>query len=52
MEVSLTQIINTKKHTEAACSNRVSVQFINRKTLQYYKECFTYFYQMKALENK
>ena len=52
MEVSLPQIINTKKHIKIACLSMVSVQYINRKTLQFYKIYFTNFYQMKALENK
>ena len=47
MEYSLPQIINTK-HTKTACSCRVSVQYINRKTLQFYKGCFTNFNQIKA----
>jgi len=38
MEVSLLQIINTKKLTKTAYSSRVVVQYVNRKTLQFYKE--------------
>ena len=37
MEVFMPQAINIKKHTKAACSCRVSVQNINRKTLQFDK---------------
>ena len=36
MEVSLPQIINTKKHTKTACLSKVSLQY-NTKTLQLYK---------------
>ena len=43
MEVSMPQIINTKKHTKTAYSSRVTVQYNNRKTLQLNKEYFTYF---------
>ena len=50
MEVSLSQIINTKKHTKTSCLCRVSVEYINRNILQFYKGYFTSFYQMKALE--
>ena len=52
MEVSVLQIVNTEKHNKTACSGRVSVQYINRKTLQFYNGYFTKFYQMKALKNK
>ena len=51
MEV-LPQIINTKKDIKTACSSRVSDQYIDRNTLQFYKGYFTNFYQVKALENK
>ena len=34
MEVSLLQIINTKKLTKTACSSRVVVQYVNRKIFQ------------------
>ena len=49
MEVSLPQIINTKKHTKTAYLSRVPVQYIDRKTLQFYKGYLTNFHQMKAL---
>ena len=52
MEVSLLQIINTKKLTKYACSSRVLVKYVNRKFLQFCKEYFTNLYQMKALEIK
>ena len=52
MEVSLPQVINTKKHTKTACSSRVSVQYNNKKTFQLYKGYFTYFYKIKTFENK
>ena len=52
MEVSLLQIINTKKLTKSACSSRVLVQYVNRKFLQFYKGYFTNLYQVKALEIK
>ena len=52
MEVSLLQIINTKKLTKSACSSRVLVQYVNRKILQFYKGYFTNLYQVKALEIK
>ena len=52
MEVSLLQIINTKKLTKSACSSRVLVQYVDRKILQFYKGYFTNLYQMKALEIK
>ena len=52
MEVSLLQIINTKKLTKSACSSRVLVQYVNRNLLQFYKGYFTNLYQMKALEIK
>ena len=52
MEVSLLQIINTKKLTKSACSSRVLVQYVNRKFLQFYKGYFINLYQMKALEIK
>ena len=52
MEVSLLQIINTKKLTKSACSSRVLVQYVNRNFLQFYKGYFTNLYQMKALEIK
>ena len=45
------QVINIKKNTKTACSSRVSVKSVNRKTKQFYKEYFTKFYQIKALEN-
>ena len=35
MEEFLLKIINTKKHTKTAYLNRVSVQYINRKTFQF-----------------
>ena len=50
MEVTLQQIINTKKLIKTACSSRVVVQYVNRKVLQFYKRYFINFYQMKALE--
>ena len=50
MEMSLLQIINTKKLTKSACSSRVLVQYVNGKILQFYKGNFTNLYQMKALE--
>ena len=50
MEVSLLQIINTKKLTKTACSSRVVVQYVNRKILQLKKEYFINLYQMKAME--
>ena len=50
MEVSLLQIINTKKLTKSACSSRVLVQYVNRKFLQFCKGYFTNSYQMKELE--
>ena len=40
MEVSLPQIINTKKLTKSACSSRVVVQYLNWKILQFYKGYF------------
>ena len=40
MEVSLLQIINTKKLTKTACSSRVVVQYANRKIFQFYKGYF------------
>ena len=49
MEVSLLQIIKTKKLTKTACSSRVVV---NRKILQFYKGYFINSNQMKALEIK
>ena len=49
-KVSLLQIINTKKFTKTSCSNRVSVQYVNRKILQFYKGYYINLYQMKALE--
>ena len=52
MEVSLLQIINTKKLTKSACSSRVLVQYVNKKILQFYKGYFTNLYQVKALEIK
>ena len=52
MEVSLLQIIYTKKLTKSACSSRVLVQYVNRKFLQFYKGYFTNLYQVKALETK
>ena len=52
MEVSLLQIINTKKLTKSACSSRVLVQYVNRKFLGFYKGYFTNLYQMKGLEIK
>ena len=52
MEVSLLQIINTKKLTKSACSSRVLVQYVNRKFLQFNKGYFTNLYQLKALEIK
>ena len=52
MEVSLLQIINTKKLTKSACSSRVLVQYVNIKILQFYKGYFTNLYQVKALEIK
>ena len=52
MEVSLLQIINTKKLTKSACSSTVLVQYVNRKFLQFYKGYFTNLHQMKASEIK
>ena len=49
MEVSLLQIINTKKLTKIACLSRVVVRYVNRKNLQFYKEHFINLYQMKAV---
>ena len=43
MEVYLPQIINAKIHTKTACLSRVSVQYINRNILQFYKGYFTNF---------
>ena len=40
MEVSLTKIINTKKHTKTACLNRVIVQHVSRKILQNENQLF------------
>ena len=52
METPLPQIINTKNHTKIACSSRVPVQYSFRKTFQFYEGYFTYFYQIKSLENE
>ena len=52
IEVSLQQIINTKKLTKTACLSRVVVQYDNRKILQFYKGHFISLYRMKALEIK
>ena len=52
MEVSLLQIIITKKLTKTACSSRVVVKNVNREILQFYKEYFINLYQMKALQIK
>ena len=52
MEMFLPQVINNKKQTKTDCSSWTSVQYINRKTLQFYKGYFTNFYHLKALENK
>ena len=52
MEVSLLQIINTKKLTKSACSSRVVVQYNIRKTLQFYKRYFIKYYHLKSFENK
>ena len=52
MEVSLLEIINTKKLTKTTCSSRVVVKYVNRKFLQFYKGYFINLYQMKALEIK
>ena len=52
MEVSLLQIINTKKLTKPACWSRVVVQYVNIKILLFYKEYFINLYQMNSLETK
>ena len=52
MEVFLPQIINTKKHTKTASKTMVSVQYISRNILHFYKGYFTNFYHMKALIGK
>ena len=52
MEVSLTHMINTKKYTKTACSNRVVVQYFVIKNFLIFKEYFFNLYQMKALETK
>ena len=44
MKVSLLQIINTKKLTKTACSSRVVVQYVDKKTLQFYKGLFINLY--------
>ena len=49
MEVSLLQIINTKKLTKTACSSRVVVQYVNRKILHW---MFFNLYHIKALKIK
>ena len=51
MEVSLTHMINTKKYTKTACSNRVVVQYVNKKFCSFLKDFFN-FYQMKPLKIK
>ena len=51
-EISLPQFINTKNQEKTACEIRVSDQYISKKTLHFYKRYFTYFYQVKALENR
>ena len=43
MEVSLPQIINTKKHTKPAYSCRVVVQYINRKLSSFKKDILLFF---------
>ena len=50
LEVSLLQIINTKKLTKTACSSRVVVQYVNRKILQFYKEFLNIFLPFKNNE--
>ena len=52
MEVSLPQIIKTKKYTKTALSSKVVVQYGNRKIVQFYKGYFIHFFQMKAFETK
>ena len=44
MEVYLPQTINTKKHSKTACSNRVIVQHVSRKYLQFYLDFKWFFY--------
>ena len=50
MEVSLLQIINTKKLKKLLVQVGYFVQYVNRKILQFYKVYFIKLYQMKALE--
>ena len=52
MEVSLLQIIITKKLTKTACSSRVVVKNVNREILQFYKEYFINFTTLKELKFK
>ena len=50
MEVSLPQIINTKKQTKTACSSRLVVQYVIEKFCSY-KGYFINFYQVKDIGN-
>ena len=49
MEVSLLQIMKTKKLTKTACSSRVIVQYVNEKNFHFYKGYFTNLYKIKTL---
>ena len=45
-EVSLPQIIKTKKNTKTVFSSKVVVQYVNRKILQFYKKNSINYYHM------